>query len=101
MPYIKQDQRTKLNPKIDALANEIYLQTSENMDVAGLLNYCITELMMRVIKQRFGKIRYYLLALMSGVLHNVDLELYRRVAVDYENDKIKTQGDIPSYSNEK
>lgn len=100
MPYIKKEQREMLDPKIDLLAGEIYCQTTNDMDVAGLLNYCITELMMRVVKQRFYKIRYYLLALMSGVLHNVDQELYRRVASKYEEKQIEKSGDIFSYSKE-
>jgi len=97
VPYIKQELRTLLNPLIDHLAEEIVNQ-SPFIDVdnayAGMLNYAVTRLCMAVIDRKFGEIHYGTVAIVTGVLHNVVAEFYRRVASPYEDKQIEKSGDV-------
>jgi hypothetical protein len=101
MPYIVQEQRPKLDAHIDALANKIALIAHDYTDetaYAGLLNYAITRLVMQVIDKRFGKVRYGVIATVSGVLKNVADEFYRRVVAPYEEKQITKNGDVDLYA---
>lgn len=101
MPYIKQTDRTKLDPQIDALGLRIceIMKDSQSNETAsaGLLNYAITRTVLYVIKNQFGGVRYWVIALMSGMLHNVADEFYRRLASPYENKQIINNGDVDLY----
>lgn len=97
MPYIAQKDRQELDPLIDDLAEKIVEQSkSYNYDgaFAGLLNYTSTRLAMKIIKLQFGKIRYWLVAIVSGTFKNVADEFYRRIASPYEDKQIKNNGDV-------
>lgn len=96
MPYVKQDERTVLNPFIDRLSEVVVERTREKgiMEFAGFLNYVLTRTIMKVFKELFGELRYWHLAAMFGVLLTMTLELYRRIAVPYEKKKIKENGDL-------
>lgn len=100
MPYIEKKERKPLDPLIDKLAERIVLQarnqTSEGA-LAGLLNYACTRLALKVVKRRFGKIRYWIIALIGGVFKNIADEFYRRIGEPYENRKIKESGDVDEY----
>lgn len=97
MPYIKPELRNKFDPLIEPLAQKIATESKEETEIAGNLNYSITTLILRVIKIKFGRVRYWLIALVSGMLKNVSDEFYRRVAAPYEDKKIKENGDIEGY----
>lgn len=91
MPYIKQNQRERINDLIDLLAFDINELTGENkVDCSGFLNYCITSLILKVIPAR----RYWDIALVTGVLENVKQEFYRRYVTPYEDKKISQNGDV-------
>lgn len=91
MPYIPPEQRQRLDPAIDALLAAIKADKPGDLAVlAGVLNYACTRLALGVIPER----RYASIALVSGVLHNVADEFYRRYAVPYEDQKIKDNGDV-------
>ena len=62
--------------------------------VAGLLNYAITTLITRVGKNLISELRYWFVALITGMLENVKQEFYRRNAVPYEDKQIAKNGDI-------
>lgn len=93
MPYIKQDQRDKLDPHIDALVKAIKEIAPDNTDgylaQAGILNYCCTRLGLELMSVR----QYWAIALKSGVFRNIADEFYRRYAVPYEDEKIISNGD--------
>lgn len=100
MPYIKQESRKQLDPFIDNLAHTITaLSCEDNSETAyaGLLNYSCTKLAMSVIDYRFGKIRYGILATITGVFKNIADEFYRRIAVPYEDKQIAKSGDVDLY----
>ena len=80
MPYIQQDRR-------DAIDSGV---TPEN---AGELNYAITAIVDQYLTSK-GGLRYAHLNEAIGALDCAKLELYRRLAVPYEDEKIKQTGDV-------
>ncbi len=100
MPYINQKYRTDLDPIIDNAAEVIVRQAKEmGYDGAffGLLNYFCTRLALQIIKQNFGKLRYWLIAGTVGVFKNIGDEFYRRLGYPYEDKQIKENGDVDLY----
>ena len=100
MPYIKKENRKNLDAQIDALAEAIVGEAKqENYDAAfaGLLNYSVTRLALKIIKLQFGKVRYWIVATMTGTFKNIADEFYRRLAAPYEDKQIKTNGDVDLY----
>lgn len=100
MPYIKQDFREKLNGPIDELARQIVdMAKQEEYDAAftGLLNYACTRLALKVARLRFGQIKYWVIAAVTGVFSNVSSEFYRRLAAPYEDKQIQKNGDVDLY----
>jgi hypothetical protein len=97
MPYIAPDLRRELDPLIDALAQRLAAQAeAAGYDGAftGLLNYACTRLALAVVRRRFGRLRYWLIAALTGVFHNLATEFYRRVAVPYEEAQRAQSGDV-------
>jgi hypothetical protein len=80
MPYIKKERR-------DAI-----LSGCEPQD-AGELNFAITTMVDKYLQNK-GGLRYAHLNEAVGALECAKLELYRRVAVPYEDEKIKEFGDV-------
>lgn len=101
MPYIPPAHRPPLDVHIDQLA-EALVRESDRLPgeaaVAGLLNYALTRLLLKVVQLRFGTWRYWLFALITGVLHNVADELYRRLATPYEDRQRQRHGDVDLYA---
>lgn len=80
MPYIAEEDRMR----IDGGARP---------ESAGELNYAITRLVDQYLIDR-GGIRYAHLNEAIGVLECAKLELYRRLAAPYEDEKIAESGDV-------
>ena len=84
VPYVTQDSRTRLDagrPPADA----------------GELNYVLTRVVDRYLSARAaaeGRTRYAHLNEAIGVLECAKLELYRRVAAPYEDEKCSESGDV-------
>ncbi len=100
MPYIAPELRKSLDPHIDQLAQAIVDQTNRiegDATYAGLLNYACTRLALKIIKLKFGKIRYWIIATTTGVFKNVADEFYRRIGIPYENIQISKHGDVDLY----
>jgi hypothetical protein len=97
MPYIAPEQRRELDPLIEALAGRLALQAeAAGYDGAftGLLNYACTRLALAVVRRRFGRLRYWLIAAVTGVFHTMADEFYRRLAVPYEDRQMAHSGDV-------
>ena len=97
MPYIAPELRQELDPLIDTLADRLAAQAeAAGSDGAftGLLNYTCTRLALAVVRRRFGGLRYWLIAALTGVFHNMATEFYRRLAVPYEDRQITKSGDL-------
>lgn len=97
MPYISPELRRELDPLIEALAQHLAAQAEKaGYDGAftGLLNYACTRLALSVVRRRFGTLRYWLIASLSGVFQNIAAEFYRRIAIPYEDRQIEQSGDV-------
>ena len=80
MPYISQKRR-------DAI-----LAGADPND-AGELNFAITILVDKFLRNK-GGLRYAHINEVVGAMECAKLELYRRIAVPYEEQKIKESGDV-------
>jgi hypothetical protein len=90
MPYISQEKRELLQHSLASLAAGIIV--ADQKDQAGVLNYCISALLNEVLKT--NGISYRNVNELIGVLECAKLELYRRVASPYEDEKIQSNGDV-------
>ncbi|MGQ9920761.1 MAG: DUF6899 family protein [Desulfobacca sp.] len=101
MPYIPPQPRQALDPLIDALAERI-VQEAQSLEqeaaFAGLLNYTCTRLALQVVRRRYGRLRYWLIALLTGIFKNIADEFYRRLAAPYEDKQRRQHGDVTSYA---
>jgi uncharacterized protein DUF6899 len=100
MPYVKSDHRKLLDPAIRELAkriSEIAGSLPEETAFAGLLNYACSSVAVEVLHARFGRLRYGVIATVTGVFSNIADEFYRRVAVPYEDQQVSRNGDLPLY----
>ena len=101
MPYIPPRHREHLDPLIDQLADQIVRQADtldQEAAFAGLLNYACTRLALKIIRLRFGRLRYWLIALISGTFKNISDEFYRRLAAPYEDRQMEIHGDVDLYA---
>lgn len=97
MPYIKSHHRKELDILIDQLTEGIIRQAGQAGDpgaFAGLLNYACTRLALQTVRRQFGPIRYWLIAMITGVFQNIADEFYRRVAAAYEEKQLAQSGDV-------
>ncbi len=85
MPYIKQEDRDRL----DLFVNEL----SRRVSTVGELNYAITRLA-HLFLPDFG-VRYHDLNAVVGVLDCAKGEFKRRILAVFEDQKIKENGDLP------
>jgi len=90
MPYIPKDQRESLDPTIISLACRILAH--DELERAGVLNYAISSLLSRLSDGE--GLNYRNINRMIGVLECAKLELYRRLASPYEDQKMKANGDV-------
>ena len=81
MPYITQEMRDQLN-------NDLITPPSNE----GEMNYVITDLLDDYLSA-YG-LNYANVNALVGVLECAKLELYRRIAAPYEDEKIKENGDV-------
>lgn len=84
MPYIAQPKRDVLDPHIDGLLNALReLECDDPLNnMEGNLNYIITTLAKRTIAPGYRGIND-----MVGMLECAKLELYRKIAAPYEDQK--------------
>jgi hypothetical protein len=80
MPYIDQSARTRLD-------------NGARPETAGELNYAITRLVDQYLSDK-GGVRYAHLNEVVGALECAKLELYRRLAAPYEDEKMREAGDV-------
>ena len=99
MPYIKEEERQQLDVCIDSMIDCIFTnKTSLNnphdfQNYLGRINYCFSKVLAGLMKEP----SYNKIAMITGVLENIKQEFYRRVCQNYEDLKIRQNGDIPEY----
>jgi hypothetical protein len=100
MPYISKQHRQALDPLIDELAGRLSRE-AQGLDYdgafAGLLHYTCTRLALKVVRLQFGAMRYWLIALLTGIFKNIADEFYRRIALPYETRQLEKSGDVDLY----
>lgn len=93
MPYILPHLRPMLDPTAELTASVpagyVPVKAAAN---AGELNFQITKLIDRFVKDKGGNYDAYNSAM--GVLECAKLEYYRRRVAVYESDKVATNGDV-------
>ena len=94
MPYITQEDRSKIDDEIDRLIKVI--NTEFKGDISGVLNYTITRIIANTLKLHEAP-RYHNINCAAGVLECIKLELYRRIAQHYEDSKILLNKDVREY----
>lgn len=87
MPYIHYTDRIKFEGEKDV--GEV---VAKDGFTAGQLNYLISTLCLLYL--RTNGVSYNTINSIVGVLECAKQEFYRRIAVPYEQEKIKTNGDI-------
>jgi len=98
MPYISQQQRAVIDPATDGLAEAIKKATIKRGTAFrpvlpdGAMNYAMTRLVMKLLLP--AKPNYALLERAVGLLDCVKLELYRKVAAPYEDEKESENGEV-------
>ncbi len=100
MPYISLNHRQALDPLIDKLALQIVHEAQVleyDAAFAGLLNYTCTRLALKTVRHRFGAMRYWIIAILTGTFKNISDEFYRRIAVAYENKQMEKSGDVDMF----
>jgi len=85
MPYITPERR-------QALAGQTAAGESVRTETAGELNYALTNLCVNHIMEQ--GLSYAAINEVVGALECAKLELYRRMAVPYENAKLSENGDV-------
>ena len=75
------------NPYKEKLTNDEFLS------ICGDINYAFSRIMSGVM----GDVSYPKIAIITGVLENIKQEFYRRVAENYEDQKIAQHGDVREY----
>lgn len=101
MPYIKPEIRKNLNPEIENLVEKI-VEEAKNDDpkisFAGILNYTFTTITLQTVKKLFGQMRYWIIASLVGLFHNIADEFYRRLGALYENKQMEKNGDLDAFN---
>lgn len=97
MPYINEYARKELDECIDnmvsCLTHDNGLTDTEFISILGEINYSFS----RILAKSMGKISYSKIAMITGVLQNIQQEFYRRIASPYEDKKIVENGDIKEF----
>ena len=87
MPYIEKSDRGKFQDILDILESKL-----PEIKNAGELNYFITSICHIYLKQK--GLKYKNINELVGVLECAKLELYRKVASPYEDEKAKLNGEV-------
>ena len=89
MPYIEKIERNRLEPAVNQL---LEVMVEYNLMNAGQINYLITTIMKRVLDAKGTS--YKEINALVGALECAKMEMYRRVAVQYEERKALENGDV-------
>ncbi len=89
MPYIKQEDRNKF----DGLIYDL-LMKPVSFDSPGELNYVISRIIHLYLERKTQGINYAKLNEVIGVLECAKQELYRQIAVPYEDKKKQENGPV-------
>jgi len=87
MPYINREKRAELDLLVDRVV-DLFKRIPDD-EVDGRLNYFFT----RILKSLYTP-SYFNYERAIGLLSCIQMEFYRRCVAPYEDEKIRTHGDI-------
>ena len=96
MPYIKQEDREKLDHYIDMAVNALRKESPDLINRSGLVNYVISRIVASSMKPEFGW-KYSGLSRAVGILEDATHEFRRRLMDKYEDECIERNGDLEEY----
>jgi hypothetical protein len=96
MPYIAQKDRLFLDSPLDYLVETIQELDGEPVASAGVINYVITNVVVRTMRPEAGW-SYSSLSKALAVFRDAEMEMRRRILDPYEDKAIAKNGDIPEY----
>jgi len=82
MPYIEKNKRPELN-------DIIYLMHEKNVSANGDLNYILYKYCKNYVKPSYNEYKNFI-----GELRQCVVEIERRILAPYEDEKIKSNGDV-------
>lgn len=89
MPYIPQEERVTYDPHLRAIIDCLANLPEEQL--AGHLNYCISKICFTLFDRRRKYVRSNTI---KGALDSAKDEFTRRKVAPYEDEKMKSAGDI-------
>tara|TARA_R110000751_G_scaffold6560_2_gene27728 strand:+ start:3906 stop:4196 length:291 start_codon:yes stop_codon:yes gene_type:complete len=92
MPYITKIDRKKYEKAIDDIVLQLNLSGLDGFYPVGDLNYIITTIIKKTLDRQ--GVRYQTANAVVGALECAKLELYRRLIAPYEDEKVKSNGDV-------
>lgn len=92
MPYITQTDKDKFVYDLCNSKQNLAAAVGELCETAGDLNYAFTVIAHNYLKNK--GLKYQHINDIIGALEGSKLELYRRVAASYEDEKITLNGDV-------
>ena len=96
MPYVTDVDRNRYDSAIAEIVNRLTEQGIDGFYLVGDLNYLISAIIDGTLSRQ--GVRYKNLNAVIGALECAKLELYRRVAAPYEDEKIIENGDVYTQS---
>jgi len=87
MPYIKQEERKKWEKLIEEI--NVVLKNIPEEKIDGELNFLITSVLKRTYIPKYFNYNRAI-----GLLECIKQEFYRKQVAEYENEKIKENGDV-------
>ncbi len=93
MPYIAHGRRKALDAYVDSLIAYIKQENFEGAYI-GDVTYVLTRLLLGLFRSINGKLRYWQITAIRGILASVTSELHDRVFAPYEAAKCSESGDI-------
>jgi hypothetical protein len=94
MPYVYHSERDKYEKSINEIVDQLIDVFKHSNNIAkGHLNYVIFTIIKRLLP-RIGMNYANAQDFIGGVLTCCQLELYRRILVPYEDEKIEEMGDV-------
>lgn len=92
MPYIKITDRQKFCEDSKGGFIDLLPEVGKKCENAGELNYCFTVIAQNYLLKK--GLKYQNINDIIGALEGCKLELYRRIAGPYEDEKIEENGDV-------
>jgi len=97
MPYIKIEQRARINSYLHELTEQIQFMEHDVLKRPGIVNYIVTRIVATTLRPDEGW-SYHSASRALAVLRDAEAEMRRRLMDIVENSAIRRNGDILEYT---